>query len=187
MTIKEAIEIILHGNELEAKKVSKTMRKLVYFGDSGKYEEIKEVIEDVLKVYPTIQEEWRREIYISAISIMYFLHDKYDKKPDYFFPLLLSLLENPNGTIRYCAYKMLVHDLGPLTVHLRIPDYEKSELDKYIAISILSKLHKDLMILHDKYFDKKYKKYKYVQDLPASTYKTVEMALYELDDMRKPW
>ncbi len=118
--LKEAYQKILYGTESEAKKAWQGMRKLVYSGGNGKYDEIKKELEKVKENYKNIVEDWRREFYISSISIMYFLHHK-ESNPNFFLPFLLGLLENENGKIRYCAYKMISNDLGPLTVHLRHP------------------------------------------------------------------
>ncbi len=89
---------------------------------------------------------------------MYFLHHK-ESNPNFFLPFLLGLLENENGKIRYCAYKMISNDLGPLTVHLRHPGSTSDKISVEKAEEVLFAIHSALEYLIQKHYDKKYKKY----------------------------
>jgi hypothetical protein len=80
---------------------------------------------------------------------------------------------------------MLSHEIGPLTVHIRCPkdklflgDKLKPEQADHILRAIYINLNELLPI----FWHPKFKKYKYIDALPASPYKSVQMVLAELED-----
>jgi hypothetical protein len=116
-------------------------------------------------------------------SVIYFLHDM-EAQPDFLFPWLFQLLQHQNGYIRHAAVKMISHEIGPLTYHLRFPG-EKSSFHKFSteqADSILYSLFASLNGLLSALWQPKYKRYKYIDSLPPSSYKSVQMILAELED-----
>ena len=123
-TIKECFETILNGDKEESRKAARRVRKLVHGSsadDRGKYEEMANLIETAPENYVRISEEWRQENFVVATSVIYFLHNREDK-PDFLFPWLYQLLQHQNGYIRHAAVKMICHEIGPLTYHIRFPD-----------------------------------------------------------------
>ena len=77
---------------------------------------------------------------------------------------------------------MLENELGPLTVHIRCPDYKQSKSKSEQSDFILLNLYITLNNLLADLWEPKYKKYKYVDSLPASPYKSIQMVLSRLKD-----
>jgi len=185
-TFKECFNTILHGNEKDSRLAARQVRKLLYSsrGDREKFNEIKDIINSAPDEYSKILDGWRQENFVMAISVIYFLHDK-ESQPDFLFPWLFQLLQHPNGYIRYAVVKMISHEIGPLTVHIRFPG-DKSILGERLkpekADNILHTLVISLNGLSIALWQPKYKKYKYIDSLPPSPYKSVQMVLAELED-----
>lgn len=185
-TIKDCFNTILQDIEKESYLATRKVRKLLYSSSTGDreiYKEIAEIIEKAPITYAKISENWRQENFVIAISVIYFLHNKEDQ-PDFLFPWLFQLLQHPNGYIRYSAVKIISHEIGPLTYHIRFSK-EKSRLNRFLpeqADYILHSLFMNLNILADSLYESKYKKYKYIDSLPASPYKSVQMILANLEE-----
>lgn len=186
-TIKECFEIILKGGREESRQAARKARKLVYSSsasDREKYKEIAAIVRTAPENYTRIFEDWRQENFVMAISVIYFLHDM-EAQPDFLFPWFFQLLQHPDGYIRHAAVKMLSHEIGPLTVHIRHPDHKSILGDKLRpeqADNILYSLFVRLNQLMAALWQPKYKRYKYIDSLPASPYKSVQMALAKLED-----
>ena len=159
------------------------MGKVLYSsqGDMEKYEDIKNVVNNVPCEYAKISENWRQENFVMAISVIYYLHDR-EEQPDFLFPWLFQLLQHPNGIIRYAAVRMFTNELGPLTVYIRVPDYKSDRLKSEQADNILYALSVSLKGLLAALWEPEYKRYKYINSLPASPYKSAQMVLAELEE-----
>jgi hypothetical protein len=181
-TFRKCFSTILLDDEKESREAARRVRKLIYSRASQnkeKYEDIAKHIETAPEKYRKISEDWRQENFVTAVSVMYFLHD-IEAQPDFLFPWLLHLLQHSNGVIRYAAVKMLSQELGPLTVHIRCPDplaAYSEEITPEQADSILSALYMNLDDLSTKLQKPSYKKYKYIESLPSCPYKSVQMVL----------
>jgi hypothetical protein len=181
-TFTELFDIILTGNKYASRQSAREVRKLLYSShDGGDYESIKKIIKNAPDEYLKIKEEWRQENFVMAISVLYFLHDK-ESQPDFLFPWLFHLLQHQNGYIRHATVRMLENELGPLTVHIRCPEYPqkkcKSEQSDFILLNLYIVLNNFLAYL----WKPKYKKYKYIDSLPASPYKSIQMILSRTED-----
>ena len=185
-TIKECFDTILRGDKENSRLAARRVRKLVYSSSATgkeKYGQIAVLVESAPENYTRISEDWRQENFVMAVSVIYFLHDR-ESQPDFLFPWLFQLLQHPNGYIRHAAVKMISHEIGPLTYHLRFPG-EKSDWHKFSpeqADSILYSLFVSLNQLMSALWQPKYKKYKYIDSLPPSPYKSVQMVLFELEN-----
>lgn len=185
-TIKECFETILNGGKEESRQAARRVRKLMYSSSASgreKYEEIAALVRTAPENYTRISEDWRQENFVMAISVIYFLHGR-ENKPDFLFPWLFELIQHKNGYIRHAAVKMICHEIGPLTYHIRFP-HEKSDWHKFSpeqADNILYSLFVSLNQLMATLWQPKYKRYKYIDSLPASPYKSVQMVLFELED-----
>ena len=185
-TIEECFDTILRGNKSDSRLAARNVRKLVYSSaasNKDKYEDIATLVKTAPDSYEKISEDWRQENFVMAVSVIYFLHDREDK-PDFLFPWLFQLLQHQNGYIRHAAVKMICHEIGPLTYHLRFPG-EKSSFHKFTsedADMILHSLFTSLNGLLSVLWQPKYKKYKYIDSLPASPYKSAQMILAELEE-----
>lgn len=185
-TIKECFDEILHGNEQGSRLAAREVRKILYSsrGEKDKYQDIKNLVNSVAEKYAKISEAWRQENFVAAISVIYFLHDK-EEQPDFIFPWLFQLLKSSNGIIRYAAVRMLINEIGPLTVHVRCPGHKPGYFGKLTpeqADNILYSLFLNLNNLSSAFWQPKYKRYKYIDSLPASPYKSVQMVLAELEE-----
>jgi hypothetical protein len=160
------------------------VRKLLYRsqGDREKFEEIHHLVKTAPKNYALISEEWRQENFVMAISVIYYLHDR-KEQPDFLFPWLFQLLNHSNGVIRYAAVRMISNEIGSLTVHIRCPGDKSISMDRLKpeqADNILCSLFANLNKLLAALWQPKYKRYKYIDSLPTSAYKSVQMVLAEL-------
>ncbi|MDP3792517.1 MAG: hypothetical protein Q8Q89_02190 [bacterium] len=187
-TIKECFDTILRGNEGDSRLAARRVRKLLYSStgtyNREKFIDIANLIKNAPRKYEKISEEWRQENFVLAVSVIYYMHDKEDQ-PDFLFPWLFQLLKHFNGVIRYAAVRMLSHEIGPLTVHIRFPDHKPGYFGKLTpeqANTILRSLFVNLNELSGTLWQLKYKRYKYIDSLPASPYKSVQMVLAELEE-----
>jgi hypothetical protein len=184
MTIKQCFKEILEGDEEQSRAAARRVRKLVYSrDDKSKYDEIRQLVNTAPKAYVMIKEDWRQENFVMAVSVIYFLHDR-EAEPDFLFSWLFELLQHERGAIRYAAVRMLENEIGPLTVHIRVPEakYSKYDLTPEKADAILLSMHLSLHQLLGKYDEPKYHRYKYISSLPSSPYKSVQMVLGRMDD-----
>ena len=178
----ELFDVILTGNKDDSRVAARGVRKLLYSSrNSGKYNELKAIIENASEKYRKITEDWRRENFVMAVSVLYYLHNE-ENSPDFLFPWLFHLLQHKNGNIRNVARRMIENELGPLTVHIRVSDWEQSKSKTEQSDIILLSLFIDLNNLLAGLLESKYKKYKYISSLPTSPYKTVQMVLSEMED-----
>ena len=187
-TFLECFNSILKGDKEESRKAARQVSKLVYssWGDGReKFDAIATIVENAPKEYEKIKEDWRQENFVMAVSVMYFLHNKREQ-PDFLFDWLFDLLQHSNGYVRYAGVRMLKNELGPLTVHIRIPDYEreygKCDPSPEQANIIILELYKNLTDLASDLWKPSYKKYKYISSLPSGPYKSVQMVLGTMEE-----
>jgi hypothetical protein len=183
-TFTELFKTILTADEEASRQAAREIRKLLYSShDSGKYKDIVSIIESAPAEYVKITEDWRQEKFVIAISVIYFLHDR-ESQPDFLFPWLFQLLQHKNGNIRHSAVRMIEHELGSLTYHIRLPG-EKSSSHKFSpeqADSILFGLRANLNTLSTSSWKDSYRRIKYIDRLPSGTYKSIQLILSVLDD-----
>ena len=183
-TFTELFKTILTAGKKSSRKAAREVRKAVYSsGERDEYKVIKSVIDSALAEYEKIKEDWRQENFVIAISVMYFLHDR-EKQPDFLFPWFFQLLQHKNGNVRYAAVRMIEHELGSLTYHIRFPGEEHSfsKLKPEHADGILIGLQTNLNKLAVNSWKPAYDKYKYIDDLPSGTYKSVQHIIACLED-----
>ncbi len=183
-TFTKLFNSILTADKETSRKAAREVREAVYgSNDRGGYEIIKSIINDAPAEYEKIMEDWRRENFVMAISVMYFLHDK-ENKPDFLFPWLLRLLQHERGNIRHAAVRMIGNELGPLTVHLRVPNWKSTHpgYSTEKADHILFELYVNLNKMMSDLWKPSYKRYRYISSLPASPYKSVQKLLAELEE-----
>lgn len=182
-TFFELFNTILTADKNTSRKASCEVRKLLYSSHSGQYDAILSIIKNAPKEYIKIKEDFRKNNFVMAISVMYFLHDEKDC-PDFLFSWIFDLLQHKNGNIRFAAVRMLEHEIGPLTYYIRFPN-EKSnnrELSLEQADKILYSLFINLHNLATNLWKPSYKRYKYVSSLPTGPYKSVQMILSQLNE-----
>ncbi len=185
-TIKECFNAILNGDKEKSRQAAREVRKLLYSSSANNrdiYKEISILIDTAPENYIRVFEDWRQENFVMAISVIYFLRNR-ENDPDFLFPWLFHLLQHQNGYIRHAAVKMICHEIGPLTYHIRFPN-DKSDLNKFSpeqGDNILYSLFVNLNELSRVLWQPKYRRYKYIDSLPASPYKSVQMILFELEN-----
>lgn len=185
-TIKECFNEILRGDKNDSRLAARRVGKLLHSSrnNKDKYSDIRNLISGASRNYAKIAENWRRENFVVAISVIYFLHDK-EEQPDFLFPWFFKLLQHANGIIRYASVRMISNEIGPLTFYIRFPNDKFGHADKLKpeqADRILYLLFVGLNELLSVLWQPKYKKYKYVDSLPVSPYKSVQMILTELEE-----
>lgn len=184
--IRKTFEIILNSEKEESRIAARQVRKILYSSKSDKdsFNDIKNVINGSLGEYYKIKEDWRQENFVIALSVIYFLRDK-NNLPDFLFPWFFQLLQHDNGYIRHAAVKMITSELGLLTVHIRFPGekrFSEKTFSPRKADEILLSLFLSLHHLLNSFWLPKYKKYKYIDSLPASPFKSIQMVLFEMED-----
>ncbi|MEA1925952.1 MAG: hypothetical protein U9M90_01755 [Patescibacteria group bacterium] len=180
-TFNEYFKIILTENKDDSRKAAREVRKLLYSShDGGQYKKIASIIENAPKEYVNITEDWREENFVMAVSVLYYLHDR-ESQPDFLFSWIFHLLQHKNGNVRHAATRMIEHEIGPLTVHIRCPDYKQDKSKTEQSDFILFNLFMNLNNLLADLWEPKYKKYKYVSSLPTSPYKTIQMILSKME------
>ncbi len=96
------------------------------------------------------------------------------------------ILLHSNGVIRFASVRMLSHELGPLTVYVRIPGFKPgglTNLKPKQADAILFSLFMDLIKLLESIWKPAYKKYKYISSLPVGPYKSVQMIMAKIEEL----
>lgn len=186
-TLREAFELILTGDKEESRLAARQVRKLLYSSKTNEsvYKDIKTLIAGAFAEYYQITETWRQENFIIALSVIYFLRDK-NHSPDFLFSWFFQLLQHKNGYTRHAVVKMIGIELGPLTVHIRFPNdeiFSKKDIAPGKANEILFFLFTNLHNLSATLWLPKYKRFKYIDSLPASPYKSVQMILAEMEDL----
>ncbi|KKQ79437.1 MAG: hypothetical protein UT03_C0055G0009, partial [Candidatus Moranbacteria bacterium GW2011_GWD2_38_7] len=116
----ELFKTILSGDRESSRLAAREVRKLLHSSHAGKYDEIKSIINGASEQYRKITDDFRQENFVMAVSVMYFLHNR-ENQPDFLFPWLFQLLQHKNGNIRHSAVRMIEHELGSLTYHIRFP------------------------------------------------------------------
>lgn len=185
-TIKECFDVILDGDKENSRLAARRVRKLLYNSRSSKneFKDIKNIVDSAHGNYAMISEGWRQVNFVLAISVIYYLHGR-ENQPDLLFPWFFQLLHHTNGIIRYAVVKMISQELGPLTVHIRFPGDRSIIGDKLKpekADAILYVLFVNINNLLAFLWKLKYKKYKYIDSLPASPYKSVQMIMAEMEN-----
>ena len=181
-TFREIFNIILTADKDASRKAAREVRKAVYSsGERDEYKVIKSVIDSAPSEYEKIKEDWRQENFVIAVSVMFFLHNR-ENQPDFLFPWLFQLLQHKNGNVRHAAVRMIEHELGSLTYHIRFPGEEHrfSKLKPEHADVILFGLQTNLNNLAASSWKLAYGKY--IDDLPSGTYKSVQHILARLED-----
>lgn len=186
-TIKECFDTIFRGNEEESRLAAREVRKILYSsrGEKDKYQDIHNIVNGAAEEYAKISEAWRQENFVMAVSVIYFLHDR-ENQPDFLFPWLLDLLQHENGYIRQAVVRMIINEIGPLTVHIRYPGHKPGYFGKLMpeqADNILYSLFLNLNNLSSALWLPKYKRYKYIDSLPVNAYKSIQMVLAHLEEL----
>ncbi len=184
MTFTELFKIILTADKGRSREAARKVRKFLYSSQNdGKSRDYLDIIDTAPDTYAKISEDWRQENFVIAVSVIYFLHNR-ENRSDFLFFWFFQLLQHKNGNIRHAAVRMIQHELGSLTYHIRFLD-EKSKhlgLTNEQADNILFGLRANLNNLAENSWNDSYRKFKYINDLPSGTYKSVRLILSLLDD-----
>jgi len=182
-TIKECFGVILNGGKDESRLAARRVRKLLYSShcDRKAFNDIENIVNEAPNKYTEISEDWRQEYFVVAVSVIYYLHDR-ETEPDFLFPWFFQLLQHPNGIIRYAVVRMLSIELGPLTVHIRVPGHKSDRLKPERADETLQALFMGLCGLTSVLWEPKFKRYKYIDSLPTGPYKSVQMVLAKVEE-----
>lgn len=183
-SFNDLFKIILEGDRQSSREAARSVRRFLYSSKSEKEDfiEMKKIINSAGSVYNNIEEDWRQENFVMAVSVIYFLHDK-ETEQDFLFPWLFHLLQHDNGNIRQSAVRMFNNELGPLTVHIRCPEnsFSLNKTSNEKRDRILFDMYNELHFLLRMFYKPSYKKYKYVSSIPSGQYKSIQLVLGELE------
>ncbi|MFO7807157.1 MAG: hypothetical protein R6V40_01900 [Candidatus Moraniibacteriota bacterium] len=184
MSLNDLFGIVLSEEKEKSRQAARDVRKRIFSGGDRKSErgDLDRLIREAPKKYVDIAENWRRENFVMAISVIYFLHDREDD-PDFLFPWLLYLLEEKNGNIRQAAVRMIGNELGLLTVHIRFPNEKRdySDLKPANADLVLLRLFVSLHKIMQLHWKDSYERHKYIHTLPPSPYKSAQLLLRDME------
>ena len=185
-TFPELFKTILRGDKETSRKAAREVRRRLYYSAKGgrsEYKSIEKNIRTAPEIYAKIIDPWRQENFVLAISVLYFLHSR-DDRPDFLFSWLFQLLQHENGNVRHASVRMLEHEFGTLTYHIRFPaeKHPFAELAPESADQILHVLRTNLESLAARSWKQTYNKIKYIDELPSGTYKSTQLILECLDD-----
>jgi len=180
----ELFKTILTASKEASRQAAREVRKLLHSPhDGGQYKDITSIIENAPAEYEKIAEDFRQENFVVAISVLYFLHNR-ENQPNFLFPWLFHLLRHENGNIRQAAVRMIEHEIGPLTYHLRFPNEKTGyhKLPPEEADHILFELFMNLHSLMAGFWKPTYNRHKYISSLPNGTYKSAQLIMSRLED-----
>ncbi len=185
MTFIKLFKAILSADKDVSRQAAREVRKFLYSSRSSQNDlkSIASIVEDAPTEYAKIEDDWRQENFVMAVSVIYYLHNR-ENQPDFLFSWLFQLLQHKNGNIRHAAVRMVQSELGPLTYHIRFPNEKltRPELSKEKADGILLGLRANLSNLEENSWKNSYRKFKYIDELPSGTHKSVQLILSLLDD-----
>lgn len=179
-TITGCFEVVLGGDKEESRLAARRVRFLLYKQDVD-FKEIKDLVRESPERYGQIDEDWRQENFVVAVSVLYYLRDNRNDY-DIYLPWFLWLLQHKNGNIRHATVRMLTDAIIYLTRHLRISNYKSLEFDSKEADRTLDSLHFNLRCLLDILHESRFEKYEYIESLPSSPYKSVQQVLSKMED-----
>ncbi|MDD4409936.1 MAG: hypothetical protein PHW52_04790 [Candidatus Pacebacteria bacterium] len=186
-SIKKCFNIILEGEKEESRLAARTLRKILHSAGNRdeKFQSIGKIMNEAPFEYAKIVEAWRQENFVIAISVIDFLSNE-EKDFDSLFPWRFQLLQHPNGNIRFATVKMFERDIRYLTYHIRFPEYEHGKEKSERADNILNTLFLSLDRLLPKLWKPGYGRYKYIDFMPASPYKSTQMVMSKLRECLSP-
>lgn len=178
----EIFAIILNAEKEESRVAARAVSKKLYNTSMERddFDEIHLILDNAVTEYAKIEEDWRKENYATAVSVLYYLNN-HENDPDFLHAWLLELVEHKNGNIRNAGRRMFELELCMLTLHIRLPDRNISKKKKDTCDKVLLQLFIDMNIMLKNYWLPKYEKYTYIHELPASPYKTAQMILEKME------
>ena len=178
----ECFNIILNGEKETSKLATKSVRKLIYTVNNRDDDQaILKIVNNAPFEYAKIQEDWRQENFVKALSVIDHIYTK-EKNYDILLPWMFQLLQHENGNIRFSVVKIFEFDIAYLSYHLRCEKEEKDKLKSEDADKVLHNLFLNLDHLITSLWKPIYDKYQYIDLMPASPYKSVQMVISVLID-----
>jgi hypothetical protein len=181
----ELFKVILTADKDESRHAAREVRKKLYsIDDERKDEMISLIVSRAPGGYKQINEDWRQENFVIAISVLYFLGNK-KGHPDFLFPWLFDLMQHKRGNIRQAAIRMFEVELGPLTCHIRFPNekFDFLDISSQEADDVLFSLYVTINDLMEDHWKPEYKRCKYISSLPTGVYKSFQLLLSRLEDL----
>ena len=181
--LEEWIEKIKTGNRDETKLANKKLEQIWHDFDreSNDRKEMLEVFISEFGNFEAIKTESNKIAFIGSLRHVFMIADQDDRNFEACARFVLYCMENPSGHIR----QAMIHSSVYLIMFLRLSIREGREdgQDKEIILKNKERFGKFLTELEsmlEHFYDKKYKRFKYISSLPPSAYKSLEILRNQL-------
>lgn len=186
MTIKDIIQKIEKGDKREQKAAKNELEQFweQNKGDKKTTKIFLKEMEKGIKNFDAIKNVDNQVAFVFALKWFLLAADPSyieDRWPD-LKNFVLKMLQHKSGRVRYAMVRITFY----LTISLRLFNLDGGKLSpkqkKMIAKHrlLFCELVEEVEQLIEKYFEPKFRKYKYIQSLPPSIYKSLQMFWNEL-------
>ncbi|MEI7621879.1 MAG: hypothetical protein WCJ51_05090 [Candidatus Moraniibacteriota bacterium] len=181
--LREFIEKIKTGSKEEIKLANKMLEKIWYDFDkeSAERKEMLEMFISEFGNFEAIKTESNKIAFIGSLKYAFMSAGQDDSNFEACARFVLYCMANPSGHIRQAMIHVstyLVHSL-----RLSFSDFRKNEQDEKLILKNQESFGKfitefDAMTEH--FYERKYKRFKYISSLPPSVYKSLEILRSQL-------
>ena len=183
--INQLIKIIVTSSPSEIKAAQKEIEKM-FNNRRSSDKELKETtfkpFVEAIRNFDKIEDVDHQYYFVNTLKYPFFVLGDYHFEE--WSELILKLIQNPSGKIRQAAIsatdwlvlmKLWIDEDKYFLKKPTKSDYERIERDRARFCTFVRKVE----ILLDKYYEQKYRRYKYVSSLPPSVYKSLEKLMTE--------
>jgi hypothetical protein len=180
--LREPIEKMKTGNKADIKTANKDIEH-IWRGLKRESSESKEFIDVFISEFGNfegIKSESNKIAFIGSLKYAFMRADEFDECFESCNRFVLYCMCNPSGHIRQAMIHSSVYLILFLTLHASDFDIKKYD-ERYFEKNRnrFGKFIWDLEQIADHYNKKEYNKYKYIESLPPSIYKSVEKMRYD--------
>jgi hypothetical protein len=188
--LQKLIDIIKSGSPSDVKLAQKEIEKIWH--DTCRYDKDRKesvfcIFLEELKSFPQIKDVDHQAYFINTLKWpLYFIGEKYFSDWSDF---ILTYIQHPSGKVRQAIIRVsdyllidLQMDFKHASMILKNKDLKHQDIKDIVADD--KKKFGDFVLaienLVSRYYEPRFKKYKYVDSLPISVYKSLQMLLVEL-------
>lgn len=176
------IEMIKTGDKGDIKIANKNIEQLWsdIKKETGETKKFIDVFISEFGNFEDIKNESNKIAFIGSLKYAFMGADEFDERFESCKRFVLYCICNPSGHIRQAVIHASVYLIMFLNLHASdfdIKKYDKKYFEK--NRNRFGKFIWDLEKISDYYYRKEYKKYKYIESLPPSVYKSVEKMRYD--------
>ncbi len=181
--LRECIEKIKTGSKEEIKLANKALEKIWddFDRESADQKEFLEMFISEFGNFEAIKNESNKIAFIGSLKYAFMSVDQDDRNFEACARFVLYCMTNPSGHIR----QAMIH-VGIYLIHFlraSFSDFRKNEQDEKLILKNQERIGKfitelDAMLEH--FYERKYKRFKYISSLPPSAYKSLEILRNQL-------